>query len=267
MRLSLGYSPCPNDTFIFHDIASGSLRLEGYEIEPCLHDVQTLNQMALDQVLDASKLSFYAWLMVRRNYRLLTSGGAIGYGCGPLVVARRPLNRADMAGCRIVIPGQWTTAHLLLRLWAPEAEQRFFTTYDRIYEYLRSGAADCGVIIHESRFTFEQAGFNAVADLGSWWEELTGLPIALGCVAVHKRLPESVPGQLQELIRQSIKRSFENPAAALPYIRRHAQEMTAEILQKHIDTFVNNFSMDLGSEGMRAVDELADRALQAGLLS
>jgi 1,4-dihydroxy-6-naphthoate synthase len=266
MRLSLGFSPCPNDTFIFHGIVSGGLQLDGYAFDPCLHDVQTLNQMAFEQVLDITKLSFYAWLMVRHNYRLLASGGALGYGCGPLVVARKQMTRADMAGCRLVIPGQWTTAHLLLRLWAPEAQQRTFTTYDRIYDQLLSGKADCGVIIHESRFTFEQAGFKAVVDLGAWWEEQTGLPIPLGCIAVHKRLPEILHDRLEKLIRQSIRQARENPEPALPYIHRHAQELTADILQKHIDTFVNEFSLDLGATGRQAINELADRAKGAGLL-
>jgi 1,4-dihydroxy-6-naphthoate synthase len=152
-------------------------------------------------------------------------------------------------------------------LWAPEAQQRLFATYDRIYDQLRGGTADCGVIIHEGRFTFEQAGFKEVVDLGAWWEEQTGLPIPLGCIAVHKRLPEPTSRQLEELIRQSILQAHQNPAVVLPYIRRHAQEITPDVLQKHIDMFVNEFSMDLGPAGMQAIEGLTDRAVRAGLLT
>jgi 1,4-dihydroxy-6-naphthoate synthase len=180
VRISLGFSPCPNDTFIFNGLVNGSVPLDGHCLEVSLHDVETLNQMAFKEQLDVTKLSFFAWLAVKSNYRLLSCGGALGYGCGPLVIAPRALTLEEMRDCRVVLPGEWTTAHLLFRLWAPLAGQRRFVPYDRIFEMLRSGEADCGVIIHESRFTFEAAGFHAVVDLGAWWEERTGLPIPSG---------------------------------------------------------------------------------------
>lgn len=266
MNISLGFSPCPNDTFIFNGLVNGGVLWRGHVLQPVLHDVETLNQMAFDQVLDVSKLSFYAWLKVQAHYRLLASGGALGYGCGPLVIARKPLRRENMAGCRIVLPGQWTTAHLLLQLWAPDARQRRFVPYDRIFAALDGGEADCGVIIHESRFTFQNAGFQAVVDLGAWWEAETGQPIPLGCIAAHRRLPETLMGQLEEKIRDSIEAARRDPESALPYIRSHAQEMTAEVLRAHIDTFVNPFSLDLGATGRKAIDTLAAKARQAGLL-
>jgi len=266
MNITLGFSPCPNDTFIFNGLVNGEVPWPGHVLQPVLHDVETLNQMAFGQTLDVSKLSFYAWLKVQENYRLLASGGALGYGCGPLVIARKPLRREDMAGCRIVLPGQWTTAHLLLQLWAPDARQRRFVPYDRIFAALDAGEADCGVIIHESRFTFQDAGFQAVVDLGAWWEAETGLPIPLGCIAAHRRLPEALMGQLETKIRDSIEAARRDPEGALPYIRSHAQEMTAEVLRAHIDTFVNPFSLDLGATGRKAIDTLAARARQAGLL-
>ena len=266
MDIRLGYSPCPNDTYIFHGIASGKLKTPGYTVRPELHDVETLNQMAFQEILEASKLSFFAWLKVRAHYRLLASGGALGYGCGPLVIARKPLTLADMNHCRIVLPGQWTTAHMLFRLWAPRAEQRFFVPYDRIFQILQAGEADCGVIIHESRFTFEQAGFYAVQDLGGWWETQTGLPIPLGCIAVHARVGAQGADLLDRLIRQSIALARQNPQAAMPYIRRHAQEMTGEVLQAHIQAFVNEFSSDLGLSGREAVRVLEAKARQAGII-
>ena len=267
MKISLGFSPCPNDTFIFNGLVSGAVPLSGHALEVSLHDVETLNRMAFEEKLDVTKLSFYAWLLVRDHYRLLSSGGALGYGCGPLVVATRTVKREEMAGCRIVLPGELTTAHLLFQLWAPEAKQRRFVTYDRVFDALNSGEADCGVIIHESRFTYENAGFKAVVDLGAWWEELTGLPIPLGCIAVHRRLTDGLAGQLEEAIRQSIALARRNPSSALPYIRAHAQEMTEAVLHAHIDTFVNDFSLDLGETGRRAVKALEQQALQAGILS
>ncbi len=265
-KISLGFSPCPNDTFIFDALVNGRVSLPGCALRAVLHDVETLNQMAFDQVLDVTKLSFYAWLKVQANYRLLASGGALGYGCGPLVIARKPLRREDMSGCRIVLPGQWTTAHLLLQLWAPEARQRRFVPYDRIFAALDAGEADCGVIIHESRFTFQAAGFQAVVDLGAWWEAETGLPIPLGCIAAHRRVPKDLLPQLEEKIRNSIEAARQDPQSALPYIRAHAQEMTIEVLRAHIDTFVNDFSRDLGTTGRKAIETLAARAQQAGLL-
>lgn len=266
MDVTLGFSPCPNDTFIFHGLVSGQLPLPGATIKTCLHDVQTLNEMAFREVLDVTKLSFYAWLKVRNSYRLLASGGALGHGCGPLVVAQRQIAADELPRCRVVLPGEWTTAHLLFQLWAPGAGRRMFTSYDRIFETLKSGRADCGVIIHESRFTFEQSGFQAIVDLGAWWEEQTALPIPLGCIAAHKRLPGDLVENLETQIRQSIAAARTDPEPALPYIRTHAQEMTLAVLQAHIDTYVNDFSLDLGPRGRAAVAELEKRARSAGLI-
>jgi 1,4-dihydroxy-6-naphthoate synthase len=265
--LSLGFSPCPNDTFIFNALVNGAVKTPGFQVHAQLHDVETLNRMAFDGVLDVTKLSFFAWLMVQDQYDLLASGGALGFGCGPVVIASRPMTAADMAGCRIVLPGQWTTAHLLFRLWAPRARQRFFVPYDQIFDILADGRADCGVIIHESRFTFQKKGFVAVADLGAWWEEQTGLPIPLGCIAAHKRVGGDSALALEDAIRKSITLARQDPAATLPYIRAHAQEMTAEVLEAHIHTFVNEFSVDLGPMGRKAVAALADKARQTGVIS
>ena len=264
--LSLGFSPCPNDTFIFNALVNGAVATPGFRVQAQLHDVETLNQKAFEGELDITKLSFFAWLMVQDQYDLLTSGGALGFGCGPLVIANRPMAAADMAACRIVLPGQWTTAHLLFRLWAPQARQRFFVPYDQVFDILADGRAECGVIIHEGRFTYQQKGFVAVADLGAWWEEKTGLPIPLGCIAAHKRLGGDTALAVEDAIRRSIALARQDPAAALPYIRAHAQEMTAEVLDAHIHTFVNEFSVDLGAKGRNAVAALADIARKTGVI-
>jgi 1,4-dihydroxy-6-naphthoate synthase len=183
-----------------------------------------------------------------------------------VVIAKRAFSRADLSACRVVLPGTWTTAHLLFQLWAPQSRTRFFTRYDRIFEALEMGEADCGVIIHESRFTFEKQGFKAIIDLGAWWEEQTGLPLPLGCIAAHTRLQDSLLESLESGIRNSIALARAHPEQALPYIRRHAQEMTLDVLQAHIDTFVNEFSLDLGAKGQAAVAELEKRARLAEII-
>lgn len=263
--LTLGYSPCPNDTFMFHALATGGLTLPGQTFSIRLEDVETLNQLALAATLDISKMSFHAWLRVRENYRLLASGAALGRGCGPILVTRKKLTRADLPDCRIVLPGELTTAHLLFQLYAPEAANKTFVSYESILPQLDSGAADCGVIIHENRFTFAAAGFHAIADLGDWWEQETSLPIPLGCIAIRKSLGENLAHQVESLIRESIATATANPTATHEYVHTHAQEISAAVLDKHIATFVNEFSLDLGDEGQKAVAELERRARNAGI--
>ncbi len=265
-ELTLGYSPCPNDTFMFNALAQGDVGVTGYRMKPVLHDVETLNRLAMDAVLDVTKLSFYAWMAVKNRYRLLHSGSAMGFGCGPVLIARQRLNRTDIQHCRVVLPGQWTTAHLLFRLWAPEADQRIFTPYDRIFDALASGQADCGVIIHESRFTFEAAGFTPVVDLGAWWEEQTGLPIPLGGIAASQRLGDLLIDRVDTAVHASIRRAMAHPNEALPYIRQHAQEMDDTVLQVHIRTFVNDFSLEITERGRRAIETLEAMAREAGAI-
>ncbi len=262
MKLSFGFSPCPNDTFMFHALAKGLLTLPGYEIEARLHDVETLNKMAFSQVLDISKMSFYAWLQVKENYHLLKSGGAMGYGCGPVVIAKPEKKNLDLSQAEIILPGRWTTAHLLFQLWAPNASNRHFIPYEQIFNSLEKGQADMGVIIHESRFTFAQAGFVEIMDLGKWWEMKTSLPIPLGCIAVKKNLPKEKIAALEDLIRQSIALARKHPESCLPYIRQYAQEFEENILTSHINTFVNEFSEDMGEIGQDALVKLEELARQ-----
>jgi 1,4-dihydroxy-6-naphthoate synthase len=266
LNLTLGYSPCPNDTFIFHALVKGHIALSGIRLKESLHDVETLNQMAMAAELDVTKLSFFAWLKVKDRYRLLNSGAALGYGCGPVMVAAKPFALSDIASARIALPGRFTTAHLLLRLWAPQALDRIFVPYDRIIEYLAAGKADCGVIIHESRFTYAESGCVLLLDLGAWWERQTGLPIPLGCIAAKRSLPEAIAGQIETAIGRSLEFARQHPALAMPYIREHAREMDICVLQKHIDTFVNDFSLDLGKTGRAAVAALEEMAASKGVL-
>jgi 1,4-dihydroxy-6-naphthoate synthase len=265
--LSLGYSPCPNDTYIFHALSRGLLEDVPASFTTELHDVETLNQMAFGSRLDITKLSFFAYLKCKADYQLLNSGAALGYGCGPVVVARKKLLPGDMASARIVLPGEWTTAHLLFRLWVPEAEARFFLPYDQIFEALETGAADAGVIIHESRFTFEDAGLKAVVDLGAWWEAETRLPIPLGCIAARRSLSTDLIQSVDNAIGRSLDFSRDHPQDVMPRVRRYAQEMEDSVLLAHIDTFVNDFSRDLGTEGRKAIDRLEQMAHERGILT
>ena len=265
-RLTFGYSPCPNDTFMFHGIAQGLVETDEIRLQPQLHDVETLNAMAMDEDLDVSKLSFYAWMAVKERYHLLNSGAAMGFGCGPVLITKEPLQPEEVRESRVVLPGRWTTAHLLFRMWAPDAQQRIFVPYDRIFDLLVSGQADCGVIIHESRFTFEQAGFTTIVDLGAWWETKTGLPIPLGGIAVKKDYGQPLIDRIDALIKTSIQQAMDHPEKTLPYIRAYAQEMDETVLSAHIQTFVNSFSLDLGEQGRQAVEALEAMARDSGAL-
>ena len=265
-ELTFGYSPCPNDTFMFNALAMGHIGVEGYQLKPELHDVETLNGMAMETMLDVSKLSFYAWMAVKERYQLLNSGAAVGFGCGPILIANGPLTRADIQQCRVVLPGKWTTAHLLFQLWAPDVDQKRFVPYHQIFEDLSSGRADCGVIIHESRFTYEAAGFSTVVDLGDWWEAQTELPIPLGGIAARKTLGGSIITQIDTAVNRSIRQAIAHPDAALPYIRQHAQEMDEDVLNAHIHAFVNDFSLNLDTPGRKAIQVLETMAKAAGVL-
>jgi 1,4-dihydroxy-6-naphthoate synthase len=266
VNLTIAYSPCPNDTFMFHGVAAGLVRTGGVRAEVHLHDVETLNQMALTERFDVTKLSFHAWLLAQRQYELLGVGAALGFGCGPVIVADRQIDPAELAYCRIAVPGELTTAHLLLRLWAPQARDRIFTRYDRIMELLRSGQADAGVIIHEGRFVYRQAGFHLLVDLGQWWQEQTQLPIPLGCIAARKSLGPETIRQIEAMLRESITLAVEQPQRTADYVRQHAREMDEAVLAEHIKTFVNDYSLDLGDDGRRAVAELDRRARAAGII-
>lgn len=266
MNITMGYSPCPNDTFMFHDVAAGALEAAGYRVEVHLHDVETLNRLAFAGRYDLTKMSAAAALQVRQEYQCLNSGAAFGFGCGPLVVSSRVLSRDDLARACVAIPGEWTTAHLLFQLWAPQAVRKLFVPYDRIIEAVRSGQAEAGILIHESRFVFADAGLVRLADLGEWWEAETGLPIPLGCVMARKTLGAQVIAELDRLLRQGIEHSRAEPQRTADYVRRHAIEMDDEVLRKHIALYVTDFSVDLGETGRNSLAVLERRARAAGAI-
>lgn len=264
--LALGYSPCPNDTFIFHALVHG---LVGGDVgfEERLEDVETLNYLALSGRLDITKVSFGVITEILDKYCLLRSGGALGRGCGPMVVARKPMEMDDLKGARLAVPGMNTTAFLLLRLFDPSfGEHAVPMAFDQIMGAVRDEEVDAGLIIHEGRFTYSDYGLYEVMDLGRWWEETTGKPIPLGGIIARRELGAETISKVQSLIRQSLEYAFAHPEASKQYIRQHAQEMDEPVMREHIELYVNDFSLDLGREGEDAVQELFKMAQERGLV-
>lgn len=263
--LTLGFSPCPNDTFIFHALVHGLVDAGDLTFATHLADVETLNAMATERRLDVTKVSVGALPFLLDDYIPLRSGGAVGRGCGPLVVAREPFPVEELDGLRIAIPGRMTTANLLLRLLRPAAFPGIEMEYNRIMPAVTSGEVDAGLIIHESRFTYRDHGLTCIVDLGEWWEGATGAPIPLGAIVARRSLGARI-ADVERLIRESVEHAFGNPEDSGEYVRAHAQEMSPEVTRRHIELYVNEFSRDLGSEGERAVRELVERAVAAGLI-
>lgn len=265
--LSLGYSPCPNDTFIFYALTHGLVDPGGLTFaQPELDDVEQLNLWAMAGRLDITKLSFHALGHVLDEYCLLSAGSALGRGCGPLLVAAHPLSPGEAAAKRIAIPGRYTTAALLLKMFLPDCVELVEMRFDRIMAAIVSGDVEAGVIIHESRFTYPEYGLHCLVDLGQWWEETAGMPIPLGGIAARRSLGEQTIVMVDRLIRESLRYAFANPQACLPYIQAHSQELEPATVQAHIELYVNDFSLDLGTEGRAAVESFLQRGYQAGAL-
>lgn len=265
-KLSLGFSPCPNDTFIFHALVHGLVECPGFTFTERLEDVETLNRLVLGGALDVSKVSSHLLGFIRDDYCLLRSGGALGRGCGPLVVSAKYSDMGELRGRRIAVPGRYTTAHLLLRLFDPALDTIVFLPFHEIMGAVRRGEVDAGVIIHESRFTYQEYGLRKLLDLGDWWERDTGHPIPLGGIAARRSLGGAAIAAIDRALRGSVAYAFAHPGAANGYIRAHSQEMSDEVCAAHIGLYVNDFSLDLGDEGERAVTTLLGRAEAAGLV-
>jgi 1,4-dihydroxy-6-naphthoate synthase len=257
MEFSLGFSPCPNDTFIFDALVNKKIDTEGIDFTVELEDVQTLNRWAMEGKLDISKIS-YGVLPLLEQYELLDAGGALGKGVGPLLIARQPLALTEIDSCRIAIPGEQTTAHLLFSLAFPEARNKQFMVFSGIEEAVRSGVVDCGVIIHENRFTYQQKGLVKLIDLGEFWEKETGVPIPLGGIVVKRSLGKDLPQTINGLIRKSLEYAFERYPELPDYVKGHAQEMDERVMRQHIDLYVNNYSLSLGEDGEKAIGILKD---------
>ncbi|HJV19032.1 MAG TPA: 1,4-dihydroxy-6-naphthoate synthase [Sediminibacterium sp.] len=265
MKLSLAFSPCPNDTFIFDALVHHKIDTEGFEFDVQLEDVQTLNEWAIDGKMDISKISYGVLPLVMNHYTLLNSGGALGMGVGPLLITRANSGVAIEqkggaytlpAGATIAIPGKNTTAHLLFSLAFPEAQNKVFSIFNQIEDAVLSGKVDAGVIIHENRFTYQDKGLVKLTDLGAYWEETLQVPIPLGGIIIKKTIDPAIAATINRLIRQSIQYAFDHYPQVADYVKQHAQEMSEEVMRKHIDLYVNRYSLDLGPDGHQAVAEL-----------
>ncbi len=264
--LTLGYSPCPNDTFIFYALIHGRIPAPGFTVKERLEDVETLNRLALERRLDLTKVSYHAFGHLRDHYALLRSGGALGRGCGPLVIAPQVTDMMQLRGRRIAVPGRLTTANLLLQLYGAGYDDLLVLPFDRIMPALQNGEADAGVIIHESRFTFRNAGFHEVLDLGAWWETDTGLPIPLGGILARRDLGSDTIAAVDRALRASLAYAWQHPGETRAYIKQHAQELDDQVIDAHIGLYVNDFSLDLGPEGLMAIETLFSRAEARGLM-
>ena len=289
LELDIGFSPCPNDTFIFDALIHQRIDTAPFRFRPQIADVEELNKRGFAQKHPITKLSFYAYLLLKDHYDLLDSGAALGYGCGPLLVARKiggkrghdPIREMDMTplspeigivsppdwirDARIAVPGRYTTAYLLLQIWQGKCGRAEFVRFDEILPGVASGKYDAGLIIHEGRFVYQKYNCLKIVDLGQWWESETGLPLPLGCIALRRdmfRYKEAV----ETLLRQSVRQAMKNPGAANEFIKLHAQELDDQVISDHISLFVNEFTLSLGQTGMRAIEALEERARCQGIL-
>jgi 1,4-dihydroxy-6-naphthoate synthase len=254
-ELTFGYSPCPNDTFAFHALTHGLVDAP-FRVRPALLDIEELNRRARDGAFELTKLSVGAFAAVGDRYRLLRSGAALGRGVGPLVVARAPMSLADAVRGPIAIPGRDTTAYRLLSLAAPAMGEVVEMRYDRILEAVSAGRVGAGLIIHESRFTYADHGLVQVADLGDWWEAETSLPVPLAGICARTDLDPAVIAAAELAIRASVQYAFDHPEASREYVRAHAQEMSDTVCSAHIALYVNHHSLDIGSDGLQAIQRL-----------
>ena len=264
MKLRIGFSPCPNDTFIFDALVHGKIDTGEIQFEPILEDVETLNEWALEGKLDITKLSFPAFFTARNTYQLLDAGSALGQGVGPLLVSKEntSLTPDQINQRKVLLPGSNTTAHLLFSLAFPAATKKEFLIFSAIEEALQKDSQLLGVLIHENRFTYEKKGLKKIIDLGSYWEENWKVPIPLGGIAIKRSFKHSLKKQLEDWIRSSLALAWTNYPQLSPYVQLHAQEMEEDVMRKHITLYVNDYSQSLGQEGRHAIQVLFEKFLQ-----
>jgi len=262
MKLSIGFSPCPNDTFIFDALVNGKIDTGGLEFDVVMDDVETLNRMALQEKFDITKISYGVLSRILPAYQVLESGGALGMGVGPLLVTAKAAAPALVNDMTIALPGANTTAHMLFSLAFPEAVKKKFMAFSEIEDAVLQGDADAGVIIHENRFTYEAKGLFKLMDLGDYWERTTGNPIPLGGIVMNRRYEKSLMIQVNNLIRQSLEHSRNAYPELSDFIRSNAQEMEEDVMRKHINLYVNDYSLNLGPRGRAAVWQMLEIAGQ-----
>lgn len=265
MILTLGFSPCPNDTFIFDALVNKKIDTEGIEVKPVLEDVQTLNEWALQGRLDVSKISYGVLPLLLNKYVVLNAGGALGKGVGPLLISKNKGSHTkheelvkEVNTMTIAIPGEHTTAHMLFSLAFPQAVQKKFMVFSAIEDAVLNGEVDAGVIIHENRFTYQQKGLHKLIDLGEYWERETGNPIPLGGIVMKKTFDATLQQQVDKLIKRSLEYAFAHYPLITDYVKQHSQEMSEQVMRQHIDLYVNNYSLALGEDGKAAVHTFLD---------
>jgi len=260
MKLSLGFSTCPNDTFIFDALVNQRFETAGFEFLPVLADVEELNQRALKQELDITKLSYHAYAYVASNYQILDSGSALGRGNGPLLVSKKKVYPDEVEELKIAIPGKYTTANLLLGIAYPGIKNKSTYLFSDIESVVLDGDADAGILIHETRFTYASRGLKLILDLGQFWEDLTNEPIPLGGIMIHRRFSHEVKFTIQRMLHTSLVLANKYPKIPIPYMKQYAQDMSDDIMRQHVHTFVNEHSLSLGVGGRKAIQTLYEKA-------
>ncbi|MEL6866599.1 MAG: 1,4-dihydroxy-6-naphthoate synthase [Bacteroidota bacterium] len=259
-KLSLGFSPCPNDTFIFDAMIHGKIDTEGLEFEVHLADVEELNQKALNNELNITKLSYHAYAHLNQHYQLLQSGSALGHNCGPLLIAKGPMTAAQINSAKIAIPGQLTTANFLLSLAYPQATNKSQWLFSTIEQAVLDGEVDAGLIIHESRFTYEAKGLVKLIDLGEYWEQQTAMPIPLGGIAIQRQIANEIQQKVDRVLQRSVRFAWDHPDSSSDCVSQHAQEMEESVMQQHIALYVNEYTDALGEKGRKAIDLMYKKA-------
>lgn len=265
-KLTLGFSPCPNDTFIFDALVHSKVDTEGLAFEVHLADVEELNDLAFKNKLDITKLSYHALAYCSSKYQLLTSGSALGSGVGPLLIAKKPLTAQELSSAKIAIPGVYTTANFLLSLAYPLAKNKTAVLFSEIEQMVLNDEVDAGLIIHENRFTYAEKGLQKIIDLGEFWEKQSGNLIPLGGIVVKRSFDDELKQKINRVLKKSVEYAFEYPTASQTYVAAHSQEMSAVVTQQHINLYVNEYSIDLGKNGKNAVEVLFAKAIENGLI-
>ena len=267
MKLTLGFSPCPNDTFIFDAMIHRRIDTEGIEFDYFLADVEELNSKAMSAEVDITKISFHAYCYAADNYMILDSGSALGFGAGPLLISKCQFDASTMASKKIAIPGKYTTANLLFSIAYPECLNKKEYLFSDIEEALINDAADVGLIIHETRFTYQKRGLIKITDMGEYWEKLTNLPVPLGAIVIKRAIPEDVAQKVNRILRRSLEYAINYPETSLDFIAGNAQEMDREVMNNHISLYVNEFTLSLGAKGREAVEKLFSVATEKKVIS
>ena len=266
-QINIGFSPCPNDTFIFDAMINNRIDTEGFVFKPVMADVEELNRKAFLNELEVTKLSFHAFLHICDKYVLLRSGSALGNNCGPILISRQKYTKEDVEQLKIAIPGKYTTANFLLHHAFPNLSDPVEMTFNEIEGAIEDGSVDAGLIIHENRFTYEAKGLNKMIDLGEHWYDSTSAPIPLGGIAVSRELDTDTQVTINRVLRRSVEFAMNSPAASIDFVKAHSQEMEDSVIKQHIELYVNDFTKDLGDKGVEAINIMLANAKKRGIVN